>query len=37
MNGNEVDQKFAVLYQGFALYIEIWGMGVLGADVHSVG
>jgi hypothetical protein len=37
MNGNEVDQKFAVLCQGFALYIEIWGMGVLGADVHSVG
>jgi len=37
MNGNEVDQKFAVLCQGFALYIEIWGMGVLGAGVHSVG
>jgi hypothetical protein len=23
--------------EGFALYIEIWGMGVLGADVYSVG
>jgi len=37
MNGNEVDQKFAIVCQGFALYIEIWGMGVLGAGVHSVG
>jgi hypothetical protein len=37
MNGNEVDKKFAVMCEGFALYIEIWGMGVLGANVYSVG
>lgn len=36
-NGNEVDKKFAVMCEGVALYIEIWGMGVLGADVYSVG
>jgi hypothetical protein len=36
MNDNEVDYKFAVVCQSFALYIEIWGLGVLGADVHSV-